>query len=692
MPDKQPTKERLSALMSEILMAEKFNEEELKPIGIEAIERYTGTFVPRFGMDWDILLNEVYPIIQNNLPSTFFRNPKAFLKPRNKTYISRKRDPVTEKMVEVQVDSQESARTQEAIVNYQLDEIKYKRETRNCLLDALLFPHGVLWHGYKGDFGMTEEQSIFVKQDKIFVKRISPMRFIKDPAVTFSNLEEATWVGRIIDVRMQDLIEDDKLDVDKKLIKGFPGFGTKVGLNSAMIKAATDGTPSNGADISNVYRKNLLDFADEDFKKSSASRFVKLYEIYLRPTKKERREGSKGWVLLLTDEQDKPLRVNTWKIKAEGFPAQLLQFNEVPDRMLGIPDIATYASIADQKNVITNLQIRNAQENTKVWVGINKGGADEEDIEKVQEGENTIILFDGDTPVGQRMFVASPGGQASSELYIIDQRIQRNLEDKSGVSDLKRGFLQSGEESATSVKIRAAGSSARPAYRQDIMADFLRASVTYIVQLNKQFIPYKDAVRIIGSLDVTWSEDPSESEIQAEVDVELDVISMLPENPEEEAARFNQTLAMAIQALTVPEIKQKLLQEKKMINLSPIIEQILIRQRIRDPEIFRNLKPEETEGYVSVAEVRAAKANVEAALAGNQQIPSPPAEGQDHRARLEVYTTIMGLIQGLGDSIATQVISQLIEVQSALMQAEQAKQPTPGQKLAQGGVQPVRGA
>ena len=692
MAEKTPSKERLSALMSEIVMAEKFNEEELKPIGIEAIERYTGSYIPSFGMDWDILLNEVYPIIQNNLPATFFRNPRAFLKPRNKTYIAKKRDPVTGKMEDVQVDSQKSAHTQEAIVNYQMDEIKYKKETRNVLLDALLFPHGILWHGYKGDFGMTEEDSIYVKQDKVFVKRISPMRFIKDPSVTFSNIEEARWVGRIIDIRMEDLIEDDKLDVDKKMIKGFPGFGEQVGLGTAIDDMRKQGKKINGSDVVNVHRKNLLDFADEDFKKSSSSRFVKLYEIYLRPTKKEAREGSKGWVLLLTDEQDKPLRVNSWKIKAEGFPSQLLQFNEVPDRMLGIPDISTYASIADQKNVITNLQIRNAQENTKVWVGINKGGTDEEDIEKVVEGENTIILFDGDTPVGQRMFVASSGGQASSELYVIDQRIQRNLEDKSGVSDLKRGFLQSGEESATSVKIRAAGSSARPAYRQDIMADFLRDSVKYLVQMNKQFVPYKEAVRIIGSLDVEWSDNPDEAEIQADVDVELDVVSMLPENPEEEMRRFSETLAMAINAITVPEIAMKIAKEGKTMNISPLIEQILLRNRIRNPEIFRNIKPEESQGFVSVAEVRAAKANVEAAMAGQGQIPSPPAEGQDHRARLEVYTTVMQLIQGLGDNIATQIMNQLIQVQAALLQQEQEKQAQPGMKLAKGGFQPVRGA
>jgi len=564
------SKERISSLFSEIKMAEKLNDEELKPIGLDAIKRYVGDHVPNIGADWDIVLNEVYPIIQNNLPSIFFRNPKAFLKPRTKTFIAKRRDPVTGEMVQVQLDSSKSARTQESIVNYQLVEIKYKNETRKVLLDALLFPHGILWHGYKGDFGMTEEQSIHVKNDAVFVKRVSPMRFLKDPAVTFSNMEEAMWQGRSIDIRLQDLLDDDKLKVSKSL-KGFHGFGERVGTSSAIEKAGMVGKNIGGSDVTDNHKSNLLDFADEDFKKSSSSRFVKVYEVYLRPTKKEKREGSKGWIILLTPEQKEPLRISPWKIKAEGFPGKLLQFNEVPDRMFGIPDVETYSQIADQKNAIINLQLRNAQQNTKNWIGISKGGADEEDIEKVEQGENTIIMFEGDINPAQRMFVASPGSQASSELYTIDGRIQRNLEDKSGVSDLKRGFLQSGEESATSVKIRAAGSSARPAYRQDIMSDFLNESILYLTQLNKQFLPFKEAVRITGSLDIEWSENPTLEEVQADVDVEIDVVSMLPENPEEELNRMNQTLGLMIQGITEPSVVQKLQQEGKTINLAPLI-------------------------------------------------------------------------------------------------------------------------
>lgn len=668
-------KERLNALKNEVVMAEKLNKEELEPILHEALERYTGWHVPIIGRNWDVVLNEVYPIIQNELPSIFFRNPRAYLKPRNKTFIAKRRDPISGDMVEVQLDSTKSAKTQEAILNYCITEIKFKREVRKVLLDALLFPHGILWHGYKGNFGMTEEKSIYIKDEQVFVQRINPLRFIFDPAVTMSTLDEGKWVGRVIDIPWRDLIEDDKLDVDKKLIKGFQAFGDKIGRASAEELNAGR-KPNDYVTIPSL-NMSLLDSTTDEFKRSDYSKFVRVYEIYLRPTKKELREGGKGYIILYTPEQEKPLRVSSWTIKAEGFPAIPLQFNELNDNMFGMPDIDSYKQIADQKNAITNLQLRNAQENSKVWVGISKESSSEEDIEHIRKGEQTIVLFETGNP-RDRMFVASPGGSASSELYLIDQRIQKNLEDKSGVTDLKRGFLQSGEESAASVKIRAAGGGARPAYRQDIMSDFLKESLHYLNQLIKQFMPYEDAVRIIGSLDIEWSENPSKEELQADIDVEIDVISMLPENPENELRQLNTILMLAIQALTSPQITQKLKEEGKTINLSPLIEQILLRTRIRDPEIFRNIQPEESQGFVSVQQIREAKENVGAAVTG-QPIPYPPKMEDDHVAKLEVYTSMAQMFQMMGQ--VSDSLNQLIQIHQALLQQLQEKQEKPNQVI-----------
>ncbi len=663
--------EKLQALNNEIVMAIKFNEHELRPILEESIARYTGIWIPSFGSNWDIIVNEVYPVVQSYLPSIMFRVPRGILKPRQKTYIAKRRNPVNGKMEDMQLDSAKSAHTQEAILNYSVsEEMPYKREAQKTLLNALIYPYGVLWHGYKGDFGMTEEESFFIKDDSVFVKNTPLMRFIYDPKVTLTNIDEARWVGRIIDVPLEDLLEDDQLKVDKSRIKGFSGFGQKVGTGLGRSEAKDTQSLS-------ITPKTLLEFTDKNFQRRRDSKFVKVYEIYLRPSKKEKRAGDKGTILLLTDEQPKPLRINDNTIKAEGIPPKILFFNEVPDSLLPLADIDVYKQIADQKNIIFNLQLRNAQENSKVWIGLAVDGADEEDIDAVRQGTNTIIKFETDD-VRKRMFVASPGGQASSELYIIDQRIQRNLEDKSGISDLRRGFLQSGEESATSVKIREAGGSVRIAYRQDVMSDFLKGSFKYINELNRQFKSVKDAVRIVGSLDIDWVDNISKEELQAAVDVDINVFSMLPENPERELRSLNTILTLMVQAITQPEIRTKILQEGKTINLSPLIEQILLRLKIKEPDMFRNIKPEESQGFVSVQQLREAQANVQAVLS-NKPIPSPPKPDDDHRAKLEVYTNTNQLINALQQR--SQALEQLIKVQQLLLQQQQKQGTNPPQNI-----------
>lgn len=672
-------KDELKDLKNQLLMAKKLNEDRLESQMVEAIERYTGVFIPSIGQNWDVVLNEIYPIIQYNLPSTFFRNPRVFLKPRNKTYIAKKRNPVSGVMEELTLDSSKSARTQEAILNYVLGEIRFKQEVRKVLMDALLFKFGVLWHGYKGNFGMTDERSIFIKDENVYVKRLNPMRFLKDPAVNLSNLDEARWIARSFDYPLQDLLEDDRLNVDKKAIKGKIGFGERVFNGKNTVLPGDIVVPASAP---------LIDFADKDYKDQTGSRFVEIFEVFIRPTPKQKRAGEKGKIVLYTFEQTAELRLSKWPYKAEGWPAQILQFNELNDSHFGLADIDTYRQDADQKNAIVNLQLRNAQENSKCWVGLSKEGANEEDLDAVKQGDQTIVRFEGGNP-RDKMFVQSAGGQASSELYLIDQRIDKSLQDKSGVSDLKKGFIQSGEESATSVKIRNAGGSARPSYRQDVMADMLKSSCHYLNQLLKQFFPIDKAVRITGSLDVEWSQDPSEEEVQADTDVEIDVISMLPEDPEKEIQQLNTVLVLMIQGLTDPVIKQKLAEEGKAIELSPIIEQLLSRLKIKNPEVFRNIKPEESQGFVAVAEIRAAKQNVEAALSGNPAIPNPPAMENDHVARLEVYTSILAVIQEIGETQASAVLQQLIQIHEALLQEMQKEQATPGIRLKAASVQPI---
>lgn len=672
-------KDVFTRIKQEVILAEKINQNELEPIIRENLNRYCSRHAPADAMvqDYDLILNEIYPIVQRELPAIFFRNPRVFLKPRNKTFIAKRRNPLTGAMEEKELDSQKSAKTQEAILNYKLEEIRYKKETQKVLLDALLFPHGILWHGYKGNFGMTEEKSLWVEDDDIFVQRLNPLKFLKDPSTPMSRLDEASWVGRSFEVRLQDLRDDDTLDVDKSQIKGDLGYGQVVEENKGKDKTGRSG----GQDTIQIGRtlRPLSEYLEKDYKNTSMARWVTCYEIFIRPTAKERREGGKGYILVFTKEQEKALRQDKWDYKAKGWPGIPLQFNPLNDNMFGVSDCEIWASIADQKNQMINLLMRNVKENSRVIIGIDKEKlASEETIDQIRQGDQSIIGFNGNP--SETLKILSPSGLAINDVLQGIQQTQKNLEDKSGITELGMGRLQSGEESATSVEIRSQNMSARPAYRQDIMSDFISDSVHYLNQLIKQYYPVDKAVRIVGSLDIEWSADPTKEEIQAETDVEIDVLSMLPENPDKEIQEMQTVLNLMYQALTTPPIMQKIQEEGMTLNISPIIEQLLIRLKIKNPDVFRHTKPEESQGFASVSELRAAGENVKQALAG--QPPSSPAQpGQDHGARLEMYQEFMGLLQELGDTPALRILQQLMMTQQAIQQEEQDKKPNVGEKV-----------
>ncbi len=126
--------------------------------------------------------------------------------------------------------------------------------------------------------------------------------------------------------------------------------------------------------------------------------------------------------------------------------------------------------------------------------------------------------------------------------------------------------------------------------------------------------------------------------------------------------------------MPTPAIKAKLQEEGKVVNLSPLIERILLRLKINDSEVFRNVRPDESQGFVSVQQLKEAQANVQSVLKGGS-VKFPPKPEDDHRAKLEVYTA---MLQVIGQN---QILKQLIQIHQILLQQIQQKQARPGQAI-----------
>ena len=628
---KQPSTKITERISAEIEVSRKLNEKILKDKFVEWYERYCGKYNlnKKYSGDFELMMNEVYPIIQWLAPSIFFQNPQVFAKPRSKTFTYTKTNPKTAEKTEVVEPSQNSARTQEALLNWSIYDMRYSSEVRKELMDALIFNFGVLWHGYKGEFGITEDDNVFIKSEKVFVKRTSPYRFIFDPATTLLELESGRWVGRVEPALKNEVLEDKKYTVSAKDIK-----------KEKTFKAVGCGVIGNA---------ELLD--NKDLKGLKLDDYINLIEVYYRCTPSEVDQYKvKGWVMVFCDGIDKPIRVNEWEIINDTYPAKILQFNELNDSRYPMGDIDIYSAIADHKNIIINVQLANAMQNSKNIVGISKSGADEDTVDDILSGENNIVLFEDDGDVRTRIVSVGQGGASTGELYMLDSKIQANLDDKSGVSDIRRGVLKSGEESATSVRIRTAGGSIKIADRQAKMAAHMKESLEYILSLIKQFMPYKDAVRIVGSSDIAWSDDFSEESIQAPVDVEIDVQSMVEDNPSIEVDQFNQALALITNIMTNPMLGQKIGIEGKKFNISPLIEQLLHRYKIKTPAVFEEIPEGDSAGFASIQQIREAQENVMAILSG-EEAPHPPSEQDDHTAKIEIYILVKTLFEGLGQEL-----------------------------------------
>jgi hypothetical protein len=143
---------------------------------------------------------------------------------------------------------------------------------------------------------------------------------------------------------------------------------------------------------------------------------------------------------------------------------------------------------------------------------------------------------------------------------------------------------------------------------------------------------------------------------------------------------LRETLILFSQALQSPAIMAKIQQEGKTINLSPLIEQILMRMKIKNPDIYRNIEPQESEGYASIQQMREAQQNVLSTVSQGQ-IAIPPKEGDDHRVKIEIYAMFAQLIQAMGQK--AEVLEQLIVLQQSMLEQEMAKEGRPEMPLKQ---------
>lgn len=489
----------------------------------------------------DIHVNMFYPNVKQLEPLIFFENPRITIRAQAATF------EVGRGVNRRVVDGVSSAQLLTDAMNYLKNELGIKFEMRRVRLDALLFAYAVGMVGYNAEFGIDEEEREFLKDESFYFVRVSPRDFLIDPNAQSPRGDDARYMGRIVRVPLEDVLDN-------------PNYTNKD--REALTRIADLG---GGEDVQKTERV---------YQDSPQARMLELIELWVKPSFQERRKGDPGKVVVLAKKFDKPLRVDDWPYQIEGFPFEIVQFNPLPDRFVGMADIDTYEPQQREKSAIRSAMVNHIRRggNRKI---VAASDVTEEEIVKFMKSDDWAILQVGGDPRTKVMIV--PDAPIPPDVYNVDQLIERDANRISGLDDEQRGIRSVGRQTATQVAVLERRSGTRTLDRLDLMADFYVNVTRKLIQLLKQFADQPIPVRIITAFGGVEYRSFTKEDIQGEYDVEVDIQSMSPRNEEVERQQF---LAY-LQILGDAKFQQGLGAQGMTVDMKELVDELNRRFKIK---------------------------------------------------------------------------------------------------------------
>ncbi len=381
--------------------------------------------------------NMVFSNIRTIMPAINLQNPKIFIEARKKPH--RTKDGI--------FDTLSASAIFELIINYQWRELEIKRQTDKCLLDALLGPWGIMWMGYtakteKIQDGEEIEINEVIKEDSAFAVRISPMDFRMDPEATDSHGEDAGWVARRWIKPLSDVKKDPRYKNTGKL--------------KANTRAKTDFTSEDSSEFVSPSKSDTL-------KGNDAFDRVEGWDIW---DKKNNR------LVTIVSDYDKFLQDTKWPLEFDGFPCEILYFNDNPDEQFPLADTEIYLPAQDELNIMRSCQLAHVRNiSQRKYIGNESkfdNIADEE--RKLTHGPDGSIAWANGDP--NNAIIPLRDANISQDLYITLNSMKNNIRETQGVGQFEQGVAQK-FDTATEPALIAQGLTIRRSERIALLEEFL---------------------------------------------------------------------------------------------------------------------------------------------------------------------------------------------------------------------------
>lgn len=427
-----------------------------------------------------VFVNFHFGLARVILPSIYYQNPEICIEPKNMT-------------------SPEQARIIQDLLNYQIEEINFQAEARSVVLDAFFCGIGVMKFGFGpslrdlgkkpakngefdsvlGDlFGVDPEEDFsedspsastsrskepFEADQRVtnyapFAVRVSPRYFYIDPLATC--LENARWIA----FGVLKTVEE---------VKANKRFRSAVTTGIEATRRITD-EPSLNQDDGYTLDSNSATNPDPDL--------VMLYEVWDRESKKVLVMDE--WNLSNGAGEDRFLLESDWPYELEGFPCQILVFNQIPDSPYGVSDAMVWHNPVMAYNELNTRNLIHARRSVRKYItrkGVFTDG--EGEMDKLTDGQDMgVVQINGDPGADLQPL---SDATLSPDVYNLREILRNDIVFISGVTE-GRGVSASGptDKTATQASIEESRAKVRDSDRVYLLSKFVERCVRTIHQID----------------------------------------------------------------------------------------------------------------------------------------------------------------------------------------------------------------
>lgn len=389
------------------------------------------------------LVNLAWAAFQTMIGSVYAQNPMPIIR-------------------EKKGDLQVTARMLTDIVVSDLDEMRSRSVTRQCISDVFWAGFGVVVEKLQSDVtsqnfrytaqGQTLEVNAEVPTNQRYsLNRVYPKEVLFDPLGSTADLRDSKWVGLPCYMTIKELRDSEEFSTNDEILKKLRRMSGPPGVDGKLQGSTKWSNPRN----TDAY----------DSEESDEMAQVKIYEFWDRVNKKR---------VYIPDGMDKVILQDDWPIelRLNGellFPCNLLYFNENPDELYPIPEISMIAPQLKQFSVLFRRILRDAIEKWRK-VAVRGDVLSPSQQSKLEEGDqNSVIVVDPTKAVvgGQNL----PMDQIV--MPIKDPVVDRDV---MAVAEMVKGLIH---EVVGAGDFASAGfRSTRSATEAAALSDFLRSRMT----------------------------------------------------------------------------------------------------------------------------------------------------------------------------------------------------------------------